>query len=265
MTRRLAVLAGVAALVAACAGLGTTAVAVAATDWRPVPETGAPGRLVLYTGPEPLALPGAGGVTETVWQVRTDVETAEDGRPEPVTLDLEVRKDGALAREPGGLRVAVSSCDREWTAEAGGPVCPTGAVELVSAGPADDWSVASPVASPIVRIPDADGDGTAYLLVRSTLADPGAVVPAGAVGPDGRPEGRPDGRLDGRLGVGVTARSHGPAASPSQASVLPTVLAWTGGGFAGPVLVGLAAVLAGAALRLRRNDRNDRDDREGSA
>ena len=245
MTRRLAVLAGVAALVAACAGLGTTAVAVAATDWRPVPETGAPGRLVLHTGPEPLSLPGAAGVTETVWQVRTDVETTEDGRPEPVTLDLEVRKDGALARVPGGLRVAVSSCDREWTAGAGGPVCPASAVELVSAGPADDWSVASPV----VRIPDADGDGTAYLLVRSTLADPGAVGPAGAVGPDGR------------LGVGVTARSHGPAASPSQASVLPPVLAWTGGGFAGPVLVGLAAVLAGAALRLRRNDRDDRQGR----
>jgi len=242
VTRRLAVLAGVAALVAACAGLGTTAVAVAATDWRPVPETGAPGRLVLYTGPEPLSLPGAADVTETVWQVRTDVETAEDGHPEPVTLDLEVRKDGALARAPGGLRVAVSSCDREWTTTTGGPSCPVGAVALVSATPADDWSASSPV----VRIPDADGDGTVYLLVRSSRSEPAPAVPPGAVA------------RDGRLGIGVTARSHDAAPSPAEASALPAALAFTGGGFTGPVLVAVAAVLAGVALRLRRNDREGR-------
>lgn len=242
MSRRLAVLAGLAALVAGCAGLGTTAVAVAATDWRPVPETGAPGRLVLRTGPEPLTLPGAADVTETVWQVRTDVETAEDGRPEPVTLDLEVRKDGALARAPGGLRVAVSSCDREWTTTTGGPSCPVGAVALVSATPADDWSASSPV----VRIPDADGDGSVYLLVRSSRSEPAPAVPPGAVA------------RDGRLGIGVTARSRDAAPSPAEASALPSVLAFTGGGFAGPVLVAVAAVLAGTALRLRRNDREGR-------
>ncbi|WP_144710463.1 hypothetical protein [Curtobacterium pusillum] len=225
MTRRLAVLAATGAVVAACAGAGATAAAVAAPDWRPVPETGTPGRLVLHTGPEPLTLPDAAHDTGT-WQVRTDV--LPDG---PVVLDLEIRKDGALASAPGGLVVAVSFCDRPLRATTGTPACGPGATALVRATTTDDRAASSPV----VRIPDPDGDGTAYLLVRTTLADRSDPELPGATG---------------RLGIGVTARSEDPATGAPR-----SVLASTGAAVTGPVLVALAAVLAGVALRTRRRPR----------
>lgn len=235
-----------AAVVVGLAGAGTTAVAVAATDWRPVAETGAPGRLVLDTGPSALALPEPGSGQDALWPIRTRVEVAG-----PVELDLELRKDGAIVRAPAGLEVAVSSCDEEWTVTDGTPRCRGGSGSLLlTATPADDWSAASPV----VRIPDPDGDGSAFVLVRLSLgADDGSLS-----------------GLGGRVGLGVTARSvdadpaepagRGPADPGSSAvGIGSRVLAYTGGGFAGPVLVAVALVLAGAAIRLRRTDRGGPD------
>lgn len=232
MIRRLTSLVALAAVAVGCVGAGTTVAAVAATDWRPVPETGTPGRLVLQTGPEPRTLPDTAGATETAWQVRTEVRDAG-----PVTLDLEVRKDGALTEAPTGLLVTVSSCDRAWRDTSGTPSCPGGAVDLVRATPADDWGTSSPV----VRVPDPDGDGSAYLLVRSSLVD---AADPGLVG------------LGGRLGLGVTARGDDPVATGQDPARTPArALAYTGGAFVGPVLVALAAVLAGIALRCRRSGR----------
>lgn len=232
MTGRLTSFVALAAVFVGCAGAGTTVAAVAATDWRPVPETGAPGHLVLHTGPEPRTLPDAAGATETAWQVRTEVRVAG-----PVTLDLEVRKDGALAEAPSGLLVTVSSCDRAWQDTGGTPSCPGDAVDLVRATPAEDWATTSPV----VRVPDPDGDGTAYLLVRSSLAD---AADPGLAG------------LTGRLGLGVTARGDDPVVTGHAAAAGPApALAYTGGATVGPALVALAAVLAGLALRCRRSAR----------
>ncbi len=97
-------------------------------------------------------------------------------------------------------------------------------------------------------MPDPDGDGSAYLLVRLSLGDAATTVPRTA-----------------EVGVGVTARGGDPVVPgrPTHGDgsgdggfddVGPVVLAMTGGGFAGPVLVAVAvaAVLAGVALRLRR-------------
>ncbi|WP_144755743.1 hypothetical protein [Curtobacterium pusillum] len=230
MIRRLTSLLALAAVVVGCAGAGTTVAAVAASDWRPVPETGTPGRLVLHTGPEPRTLPDTAGVTETAWQVRTEVRA-----PGPVTLDLEVRKDGALAEAPTGLLVTVSSCDRAWRDASGTPSCTGDAIDLVRATPAEDWATTSPV----VRVPDPDGDGTAYLLVRSSLAD---AADPGLAG------------LSGRLGLGVTARGDDPVVTGRPGAPAPA-LAYTGGPLVGPALVALAAVLAGIALRSRRGAR----------
>lgn len=230
MTGRLTSFVALVAVVVGCAGAGTTVAAVAATDWRPVPETGTPGRLVLRTGPEPLILPDAAGATETAWQVRTEVRAAG-----PVTLDLEVRKDGALAEAPAGLLVTVSSCDRAWRDTSGTPSCPGDAVDLVRATPADAWETTSPV----VRVPDPDGVGTAFLLVRSSLGD---ATDPGLAG------------LTGRLGLGVTAHGDGPVATGRPEGPVPA-LAYTGGPLVGPALVALAAVLAGLALRCRRGAR----------
>ncbi len=113
MTRVLATSAAVAAVLVGAAGVGTTAVAVAATDWRPVAETGTPGRLVLHTGPEPLVLPGAGNDADVTWQVRTSVDA-----PGPVTLDLQLTGRGGLPGGTDGVLVSVATCDQPW----GGPV-----------------------------------------------------------------------------------------------------------------------------------------------
>jgi hypothetical protein len=234
VNRALALVAAVAAVLVGAAGIGTTAVAVASTDWRPVAETGTPGRLVLHTGPEPLVLPGAGDRGDVTWQVRTRVD-----EPGPVTLDLRLLGRGGLPGGTDGVLVSVETCDQPWRDPSGAPACGGQEAALVDAVPASDWAATAPS----VRVPDPDGDGEAYLLVRLTLGDAATTVPRTA-----------------ELGVGVTARGDDPAVSGRPArgdgdeagGVGPVVLALTGGGFAGPVLVAVAAVLAGVALRLRR-------------
>lgn len=234
MNRARALVAAVAAVLVGAAGIGTTAVAVASTDWRPVAETGTPGRLVLHTGPEPLVLPGAGDRGDVTWQVRTRVD-----EPGPVTLDLRLLGRGGLPGGADGVLVSVETCDQPWRDPSGAPACGGQEAALVDAVPASDWAATTPS----VRVPDPDGDGEAYLLVRLTLGDAATTVPRTA-----------------DLGVGVTARGDDPAVSGRPArgdgdeagGVGPVVLAMTGGGFAGPVLVAVAAVLAGVALRLRR-------------
>ncbi|MBF4613008.1 hypothetical protein [Curtobacterium sp. VKM Ac-1376] len=250
MTRLLAVLAATGAVLVGAVGIGTTAVAVAATDWRPAGETGAPGRLVLDTGPTPLTLPHPTRGADVTWQVRTRVT-----EPGPVTLDLHLNGVRAVALAPTvgsgpgsavvpaavdpahGVLVSVSTCDRSWRDPSDHPVCDGQASRVVAPVRVADWS-----GERAVRIPDPDGDGTAHLLVRLSLADPTLGAPASAA-----------------VGLGVTARGDGPAdqravespAAPGADRIGPTVLAMTGGGFAGPVLVALAALLAGIALRLR--------------
>ncbi|PZE39032.1 hypothetical protein DEJ21_05125 [Curtobacterium sp. MCSS17_006] len=239
MTRALAVLAAAGAVLVGAAGVGATAVAVAATDWRPVAETGTPGRLVLGTGPAPLTLPHPTRGDDVTWQVRTRVT-----EPAPVTLDLHL--NGARAAAPGapsalvdpaeGVVVTVSTCDRAWADPTGHPDCTGQGAPVVGPVRVSDW-----VGVRSVRIPDPGRDGTVYLLVRLSLADPSAAPPPAAA-----------------VGLGITARggtSGGPVGSDPHgapdAGGAPTVLALTGGGFAGPVLVALAAVLSGVALRLR--------------
>lgn len=220
-----------AALAAASAlavlGVGASTAAAAATDWRPVPESGAPGHLVLETGPSPLVLPAPGTADPVHWQVRTRVE--ESG---PVVLDVELRKDGRAAREPSGLVVSVASCDEEWRDRPSGePTCGTGGTVLLTGTPADDWAARSPV----VRIPDGDRDGTVHLLVTIGAEEPTDPALVGT---------------PGRVGVGVTARSVD--GDPSGNREEPRVLAFTGVRLVGPVLLALAAIVAGAALRPRR-------------
>lgn len=235
MSHVLASLAAVAAVLVGATGIGTTAVAVAATDWRPVAETGTPGRLVLHTGPEPLELPGAGNDGDVTWQVRTSVD-----EPGPVTLDLQLTGRGGLPGGTDGVLVSVATCDQPWGDPSGDATCGGQDAALVDAVPLVDWATTAPA----VRVPDPDGDGSAYLLVRLSLGDAATAVPRTA-----------------EVGVGVTARRGDPVVSGPPAhregvgsgdDVGPVVLAMTGGGFAGPVLVAVAAVLAGVALRLRR-------------
>lgn len=235
MSRPLALLAAVGAVLVGAVGIGTTAVAVAASDWRPVAETGTPGRLVLHTGPEPIVLPGVGDRGDVTWQIRTRVE--ESG---PVTLDLRLRGRGGLPGGAAGVLVSVATCDEPWRDPSGDPACDGRSAALVDAMPAADWAATAPA----VRVLDPDGDGSAYLLVRLSLGDTATTVPRSA-----------------EVGVGVTARGGDPVVSGRPAhsgggddgtGVGPVVLAMTGGGFAGPVLVAVAAVLAGVALRLRR-------------
>ncbi|TCU86357.1 hypothetical protein EDF48_10217 [Curtobacterium sp. PhB191] len=239
MTRVLATSAAVAAVLVGATGIGTTAVAVAATDWRPVAETGTPGRLVLHTGPEPLVLPGAGNDADVTWQVRTSVD-----EPGPVTLDLQLTGRGGLPGGTDGVLVSVATCEQPWGDPSGAPTCGGQTAALVDAVPLVDWATTAPS----VRVPDPDGDGSAYLLVRLSLGDAATTVPRTA-----------------EVGVGVTARggdpvvpgrpTHGDGDGSGDGGgddVGPVVLAMTGGGFAGPVLVAVAAVLAGVALRFRR-------------
>lgn len=229
--RPLALLAVVGAVLVGSAGVGTTAVAVAATDWRPVATTGAPGRLVLDTGPTPLALPDPAHGDDVTWQIRTRVE-----EPGPVTLDLQVQGRGEHRAGTDGVMVSVATCDEAWRDPDSAPTCDGRDAELVSATPAADWATASPA----VRIPDPDGDGTAYLLVRLSLGDPATPLAPSA-----------------EVGIGVTAQGDGPGPRPGPGpgpgpGPAPGVLAMTGGGFLGPVLVAVAALLTGVALRLRR-------------
>ncbi|PZF53287.1 hypothetical protein DEJ23_14790 [Curtobacterium sp. MCSS17_008] len=224
-------------------------------EWSAVPETGAPGGLVLDSASYPLRIPDLSPGAPAYWQIHTRVD-----RDESVALDLELRKDGTLVTHPDGLRVAVTACDHEWQHMATTPTCDS-ATPILEAGPTDRLAGLSK------PVPHPDHDGEAFLLVELSVADTtAAAADQSLMG------------LTATIGIGVTATADTPTAAPAasaspdaaassrsrSAGHPPTAsttkqvdsLAYTGGAFLAPVLLAGALVLSGVAIRLRRRARS---------
>ena len=263
------------ALVAAvaCGGVGALVLGgvASAAEWRPEPETGAPGGLVLERD---AGMGGAGSLAELSpgdpvrWQIRTTVDHHSE-----TVLDLELRKGGALADADGGLEVTVRSCDDPWADGAGAPTCQAGAGEVTWAAPQHDYGESSPS----FRVPDGHGDSEVFLLVEFALPDTPeaagdeslmgltASVAVGVTATDAPPP-TPTPSPDAGTGTGPgaatmpagspTTLTEGAADSPTSPTALPTGLAWTGASTIGALLVASAAVLSGltaaAVARSRR-------------
>ncbi|KTR52829.1 hypothetical protein [Curtobacterium oceanosedimentum] len=224
-------------------GLGSGGAAVAA-GWQAVPETGAPGGLVLEASPYPLHAPDLRPGRPAFWQVHTRVDRAG-----PISTEVALRREGALVEHPDGLRVTVSACERPWRGLDTVPVCDDGQ-RVLSIGPGESDSLRVPVSDP-------DGDGSTWLLVELAIADTtGASVDDGLMG------------LEASVGLGVTASAEDPVAGSSStdgrdagrpgrstvttSSASLTSLAFTGAAFVAPLFVAAALVLVGVAVRLRR-------------
>jgi hypothetical protein len=184
---------------------------------------------VLEASPYPLRAPELQPGRPVHWQVRTSVD-----RPGLIATEVQLRRDGALAEHPDGLRVAVSACERPWRGLDAVPVC-DGGQRVLSVGPGEPDTLRVPVSDP-------DGDGATWLLVELAVADT-----AGASADDGLMG------LRATVGLGVTASADdavaGPPVSPTASS---TSLASTGAAFVAPLFVAAALVLAGVVVRVWR-------------
>ncbi|OYC95716.1 hypothetical protein [Microbacterium sp. Yaish 1] len=222
--------------------MGTVLLAgAAAAALVAVPETGAPGRLVLASDPYPVDFTDLSPGDPYAWQVQARLEDASSA-----TLALELRKDGDLVAHPRGLEVTVQSCAKEWTGLPDAPVCASGADLLTVATPAHDYRSSSPT----FDLPALAADAPVSLLVTLAVEDSA--------------EARADTTLmglTGRIGVGLTAVAIDdvvPPVPPSPAPVtgLPGLPATGGDPSALAAVLALAGGLlaAGLALRLHRRE-----------
>lgn len=127
-----------ASVVALLSGAGV--VSAAAADYVAVPETGAPGRLMLFSDPYPADFLDMRPGEPAYWQIAADIEDADRA-----TLAVELQKAGALVDHPRGLEVRVDTCATEWVDVPSAPACATGAEPVTTAGPSNDYSTGSPL------------------------------------------------------------------------------------------------------------------------
>jgi hypothetical protein len=202
-----------------------------------VPVTGTPGRLVLSSDPYPAQFldlePGQPGY----WEVEARLEDASRA-----TLQLELRKSGALVAHPRGLIMTVDACTEPWTDVATAPGCAPGAQRITVATPADDDTSTSPM----FDLAPLQADAPEYLLVTLAVED------SAAASADRSLMG-----LTGDMAVGLTATAIDdvPGVPPSGGGATGGGLAATG--FDGSGLFAVAAIAAGllglgVALRLNR-------------
>lgn len=200
----------------------------------PVPETGAPGRLVLAADPYPARFHDLSPGQTRFWSVQARLEDAESA-----TLALELRKEGELVEHPQGLRMTVESCAGGWTDAPPAPSCAAGARMIALTGPADDHRTSSPV----FTLDDLGSEAPVDLLI--------------SVGLDDTPATRADTTLmglSGEFGVGLTAVAiDGDAAPPPPSRGGGNALPTTGGdasALAAVAALAAAALTAGLAMRL---------------
>jgi len=127
-----------ASVVALLSGAGVAS--AAAADYIAVPETGAPGRLMLYSDPFPAEFLDMRPGEPAYWQIAADIDGADRA-----TLAVELQKSGALVEHPRGLEVRIDTCATEWADVPSSPTCTTGAEPVTTAGPSDDYTTASPL------------------------------------------------------------------------------------------------------------------------
>jgi len=204
------------ALSALLMAAGASLVAVAASA-APVPENGMNGLLTLDADPYPAQNITIARGERVLWPV-----TAELNSPTTGELDVRVTSEEPLAEDAAALRFELASCNEAWVlpaTTADPATCAGGAGTVViseaafASTDADEvWSLGA-IAPGIPR----------YFLVTLSLplSTPGAVADE-----------------PGQVSFGFTARDR------SQ----PSLLAATGGTYAGPALLALGLLLGGATV-----------------
>ncbi|PJJ55630.1 hypothetical protein [Compostimonas suwonensis] len=156
-----------------------------------VPETGVPGHLALQSDPLPAQFLALSPGEPAFWQIGAQLSDAERS-----SLSLEIRKDGAVVEHPRGLVVTVQRCDEPWV----GAECASGAAEVLTATPSDDYASSSP----IVDLDGLDAQSGRYLLVELAVEDSAAArADESLMG------------LTGDLGFGLTAAADSPPGPPT--------------------------------------------------
>ncbi|MDZ8201274.1 hypothetical protein RZO50_07095 [Microbacterium sp. SSW1-59] len=221
----------VATLSVAALGVGSVLVADAAgAAFIDVPETCAPGHLVLSSDPYPAQFLDLSPGDPAFWQIRARLEDASRA-----TLSLELRKDGALASYPRGLVMQVDVCDAPWSGSPTAPECSRGARAVTVATPADDYTTSSPTFELRPLSPSAPQ----YLLVTLSIED------SATARSDESLMG-----LRGQMGIGLTA-----TAIDDVPVTPPGPLPSTGvdvGTLVGVGALALGLVGLGASMRLAR-------------
>ncbi|WP_396655303.1 hypothetical protein [Microbacterium sp.] len=195
-----------------------------------VPETGAPGRLVLSSDPYPAEFLSLAPGEPAHWLVNARLEDASRAE-----LSLELRKSGELAEHPRGLRMTVQTCDVPWSEDAV-PVCAGSARTVTVAAPEDDYATTSPV---FALEPLAAGTPRHLMVTLALASDPGAAADESLMG------------LRGDMALGLTAVTIDdvpvgpgggelPVTGPSPLALLAAVA------------LGLGLVGVGLLTRLRR-------------
>ncbi|PZE27913.1 hypothetical protein [Curtobacterium sp. MCBD17_028] len=271
--------------------LGATTTAAAAETWMPVPETGDPGELMLMSDAYPVRLPDLSPGDPASWQlhthvdqhqrVRLDLRLQKDGALASAPDGLRVRVDacqqawtdvdGTPSCATGGWSIARSTpADQVATQSPMFSIAPSdsdGTVYLLvtlaladTASAASDSALMGLTATVGLGVTATAQDGSAAPAPTApSTAPPGSAPPSsdpspaatGGPGSGGTSTGSGSGTSSG---TGSATRPGGPA--PINASTIrSTLLAFTGGGFLGPLFLGTAVVLAGLAVRWRRADR----------
>ena len=174
-------LASVAAL-----AFGSLVLADAATAaFVDVPETGAPGHLVLAADPYPAEFLDISPGDPAYWQVDARLENATRA-----TLTLELRKDGAVTEHPRGITMTVDRCSVAWTDPQTAPTCREGFARIAVATPADDYATSSPT----FTLQPLTAGSPEHLLVTLAVEDSAAAMADDSLM-----------GLTGSMGVGLTA------------------------------------------------------------
>lgn len=199
-----------AALVVGFCALGQAASAA----WAPVPETGTPGRLELWSDSASGQFRDLQPGRVVYWQVLATVESSGRGGAAstrdaagsgPVaSLTVELLKRGALAEHSGGMTMTVDRCAVAWSGLPTRPRCGEGQMRIASATPKDDFSTTSPV----FDLHGVDPGGT-HVLVGLSL-DPEHSGDRSLMG------------LTGEIGLGFTAAAGDPVIVEPIQPVRPT-------------------------------------------
>ncbi|RUQ96928.1 hypothetical protein [Labedella endophytica] len=214
---------------------GTTLLATSAqAAYRPVPENGDPGRLVLLSDPHPVEFVALRPGIVHYWQVAATLEGATRA-----SLVFEMRKSGELVEHPEGLVVSIERCDDEWVGLPEAPRCDSGRGSVTQVDSSHDHRESSPV----FDLAGVDDDGT-HLLVAMSLA----VDRSGDESLMG---------LTGEVGLGLTAAAEGAAppvvpGDPAPPDGLPV----TGADPMGLVLAAIGAIGLGVTLLVARTRRS---------
>lgn len=186
----------------------------ASAAWFAVAETGGIGALVLDSDRHQDTLLAVAPGQVTYWQVAATVDDVAGA-----ALSLALTKDGTLATAPSGLVVSIDECEAEWRDVPINPTCDDGAVHVLTASPAHDYTTMSPE----WQLAELRGGGERNLLIGLTLPpeaanDPAMMAATGTVGLRIRASGDLD-PADGTDGVedggGDTSGGGGDAASGS--------------------------------------------------